>query len=238
MRRRQRKPTRGQPRGGGGGLPRLLPPGWGMPAVAGLLVIAVIAVIGFAVMQASGGGAPTGRGVEEEQDQSPNLPGTWIDPVAKYPDSAQHVSGEVPFCEGGKQEINSEGKATCYASNPPTSGPHSGTSARPGIYDDSNPVPKENFVHNLEHTGVVLLYNCTNCDETVQKLRDIFQGYLKDSRSQALVMTPYKEMEPETIALASWSRLDKFPVSEFDESRVRRFIEVHECRFDPEGFCG
>jgi len=35
--------------------------------------------------------------------------------------------------------------------------------------------------------------------------------------------------------VASWGRLDKFPVSEFDEGRVRRYIEAHERRFNPEG---
>ena len=178
------------------------------------------------------------RGAEQEQDQSPAIPGQWIDPGVVYPKSAPHVTTPVSFCEGGTQKPDSEGEATCATSNPPTSGPHAPTSARPGIYGEDNSVPKENFVHNLEHAGVVLLYNCTNCDDVVKKLQDTFEGYLKRGRSNALVMTPYKEMDPDTIALISWSRLDKFAVSEFDEARVRRFIEVNECRFDPESICG
>jgi hypothetical protein len=43
-------------------------------------------------------------------------------------------------------------------------------------------------------------------------------------------------MEPNTIALTSWTRLDKFPVSEFNRNRVSTFIEEHNKRFNPEGF--
>ena len=196
-------------------------------------MVAVIGVLAFAVLQAAGGGEPQARGVEQEQDQDPDLPGQWIDPGAEYPNTAPHVSGEAPFCEGGVQKLDGSGKATCLTSNPPTSGPHNASPARWGVYGADDAVPKENFVHNMEHAGVVVTYNCTNCDEVVGKLRDIVEGYLNDGR--LVVMTPYTEMDPETIALASWGRLEKFPVGEFDEGRVRRYIEAHERRFNPEG---
>ncbi len=38
------------------------------------------------------------------------------------------------------------------------------------------------------------------------------------------------------IALTSWSRIDKFPVAEYSEERVRDFMETHVRRFNPEGF--
>lgn len=236
MSREQRRQQRGPRRGAGGLAPRrILPPGWGTPIFAGVLVIGVVAVIAFAVIQATGGGEPTRRGAAEEQDQSVSLPGEWIDPLAEYPDTANHVEGEVPFCKDVEETISGSGRVTCSTSNPPTSGPHSGTAARWGIYEESNAVPKENFVHNMEHAGVVVTYKCSDCADVVDQLQDIVQGYLEDGR--LVVMTPYDGMdEDDTVALLAWSRMDKFPVSEFDADRVRRFIETHERRFNPEGF--
>ena len=50
-------------------------------------------------------------------------------------------------------------------------------------------------------------------------------------------MTPYADMEEETIALTSWSRIDKFAVSEYSEDRVEEYIDAHVCRYDAEGVC-
>ena len=43
-------------------------------------------------------------------------------------------------------------------------------------------------------------------------------------------------MDPETIALTAWTRLDKFPASQVDVNRVRNFIEKLSRHFNPEGF--
>jgi hypothetical protein len=43
-------------------------------------------------------------------------------------------------------------------------------------------------------------------------------------------------MEPETIAITSWTRLDKFPVSELTKERLQTFIDANHKRFNPEGF--
>jgi hypothetical protein len=86
----------------------------------------------------------------------------------------------------------------------------------------------------MEHGGVVIWYNCSDCGEVVASMSEIAEGYLEDGR--ALVMTPYPEMEENTIALTSWSRLDKFSVDEYSEERLRTFVEAHERRFNPEGF--
>jgi len=193
------------------------------------VVAAVIALIAIAIIQAGGGGTQS-AGAEAERDRDTNLPGQWIDPGATYPDDADHVEGSVPFCEDTTTQLTAEGKVTCYHSNPPTSGPHSPTDAAPGIY--SEPVPKENLVHSMEHGAVIIWYNCTDCDELVSQVRQVAEGYGGDGRN--LVMTPYPGMEANTIALTAWSRLDKFSVSEYSEDRLRRFVEAHERRFNPE----
>jgi hypothetical protein len=48
--------------------------------------------------------------------------------------------------------------------------------------------------------------------------------------------TIYTGMEDETIAITSWTRIDKFPVSELTEERLKNFINENHKRFNPEGF--
>jgi hypothetical protein len=104
-----------------------------------------------------------------------------------------------------------------YNSDPPTSGPHTPYLARWGIH--SQPVPKEEQVHNLEDGGVVIQYNCPDgCPELVEKLSAITRRY------ERLLLAPYSGMD-KRIALTAWRRLDTF--DEFDEQRIIRFINAH-----------
>jgi len=51
---------------------------------------------------------------------------------------------------------------------------------------------------------------------------------------------PYSDMPADTIALTAWARRDLFPVSDLTTDRIDQFIEVFDCRFNPENFtaCG
>ena len=125
-----------------------------------------------------------------------------------------------------------------YNSNPPTSGPHADTSAPAGVSE--LPVAKEMAVHNMEHAGVVVWYNCQSepalDDDACAVLRDqLSQVVLQEvADGNAVLMTSYSLMD-RRIALTAWGYLDTF--EEFDEARVRAFIDTFECNFDPEGFC-
>ena len=99
-----------------------------------------------------------------------------------------------------------------YNSLPPTSGPHMGSHARWGIHKE--PIPDELQVHNLEDAGVMVQYNCENCDGLVRKLEEIVSGYDK-----YVVLAPYPRLD-RTIALTAWGRIDKF--DKFDGERRRR----------------
>src|SRR5437763_896218 len=57
-----------------------------------------------------------------------------------------------------------------YQSNPPASGAHWPMWQTPwGAYPGG--LPRERWVHNLEHGGIVLLYNCpSGCDELIAQL--------------------------------------------------------------------
>jgi hypothetical protein len=125
-----------------------------------------------------------------------------------------------------------------YNSNPPTSGPHADSWAPVGVAELA--VAKEVAVHNMEHAGVVVWYNChaepvldnDDCAALRDQLSQVVLQEVADGNE--VLLTSYSLMDAR-IALTSWGYLDTF--DEFDEARVRAFIETFECNFDPEGFC-
>ena len=62
-----------------------------------------------------------------------------------------------------------------YNTRPPTSGPHLDSLARWGIH--LQPIADELQVHNLEDGGVVVQYNCRDCDDLIRKLETVVSRY-------------------------------------------------------------
>lgn len=142
------------------------------------------------------------------------------------------------FPDQGRQHLQPGQTFTGYNSNPPTSGPHSPAAAPWGIYD--RPIPKEVLVHNMEHGGVVIWYNCQGgpqplserqCQELRDNLARVVQAFLGERK--LVSMAPYPDM-PRRLALTAWTKLDTF--DEFDEARISSFIRHYERAFNPEGF--
>jgi Protein of unknown function (DUF3105) len=104
-----------------------------------------------------------------------------------------------------------------YNTRPPTSGPHLESLARWGIH--SQPIPDELQVHNLEDGGVLVQYNCRECEELVAKLRAIVSRF-----PDRVILAPYPHMDTR-IALTAWGRIDTLET--FDEQRIVRFIEAY-----------
>ena len=125
----------------------------------------------------------------------------------------------------GRAHINPGEEHPPYNSVPATSGSHYPrplAPARWAVHAES--VPDEIRLHNLEHGGIGVHYNCPEgCDELADQLAEI----VRDSTRQGLkvIMSPYPDMDT-TIALTAWTFIDKF--DQFDEQRVRDFIEAHE----------
>jgi hypothetical protein len=111
-----------------------------------------------------------------------------------------------------------------YTSVPATSGPHYGQPLGPtrsGIHDQQ--LADEVFVHNLEHGGVAIFYNCPEgCPEIVEPLSAMVQRGVADDME--LLLSPYSGMEYR-ISLNAWTFIEQF--DEYDEDRVRAFIEAH-----------
>jgi hypothetical protein len=207
------------------------------PVLAVLGVIAVGAIVLFAVIQSLGGEPSEASFIKAMNDDSPDLPGTYYPPhpgpdlQPGTADDRFHFGDTVtwPICT--QEQIESGQIGQCYHSNPPSSGQHRGSPGAFRVYE--NPVPKENLLHTMEHGGVVIWYNTEN-QEIIDQLTAVAQRAI--DRRRLVTMTPYFEMEPDTIALTAWTRLDKFSISEFDRQRIERFIETHQRRFNPEGF--
>ena len=149
------------------------------------------------------------RSSPPEDDRSTSLPGVY-------------------YADQGRGHLQAGEQYNSYNSNPPTSGPHAPSPTSWGVH--TTPVPKENLVHNMEHGGVLILYNCTSrCDDIVTALADYTNAEL--AKGKNIVMAPYPGMQ-QHIALVGWTRLDAF--DDLDMERVQRFIDTHERRFNPE----
>ena len=176
--------------------------------------------------------------MQAELDADPRLPGVYYPPhpgadgVYGTGDDRLHVGDDVivPICTPAQLAANAVSDPPCYTSNPPASGPHN-SPVDFGVL--RNAAPKEALVHNMEHGGVVVWFN-TDDAAVIEELAAIVTDYI--DRRSLVVMSRYTEMEPDTIALTAWTRLDKFPVSDYERKRVTDFVTEHLKRFNPEGF--
>jgi hypothetical protein len=118
-----------------------------------------------------------------------------------------------------------------YAMRPATSGPHwqartttvDGVSApaKWDVYEVA--LPDEILLHNLEHGGIGLHYDCPDgCPELVAQLESL----VPRNRAQFIV-APYPTMESK-IAITAW-RHHLF-LDEFDEAAINEFIDEYQDR--------
>ncbi len=104
-----------------------------------------------------------------------------------------------------------------YNTNPPTSGPRLHSLAEFGPH--KLPVPPELQVHNLEHGGVLIQYNCPElCPDLVAKLEAVAKT------REFVLVAPYPPMSTR-IALTAWGRIET--LDELDMTKVQRFIDAH-----------
>jgi hypothetical protein len=208
-----------------------------VPIAVVIGVAAVAGLVAYLLWQQS---RPAGTDAAQraEADQSTDLPGVWVDLATlyggPYGDDAPHVRREVDYSDQGDTppvggpHWGSSGCATSAEDSPPFCGP-----APWGIYRE--PWDEETLVHNMEHGGVVIWYNTTN-QTVIDELEALVTDHVEDD--DILVLAPYPQMEEEMVAITSWSRRDKFPVSEYTKERIDNFIDAHLCRFNPEDLPG
>jgi hypothetical protein len=124
-----------------------------------------------------------------------------------------------------------------YPSNPPTSGPHYPIWAAYQTY--TTPVPRGFYVHDEEHGGVVILYNCpSGCDADLATLATWLDARPADPACTPpvrarIVVTP-DPLIPTRFAAAAWGwALTSQCV---DLGALGPFIDAHYA-MAPENFC-
>ena len=125
----------------------------------------------------------------------------------------------------GRQHIGIDDDHPNYNSYPSTSGWHYPQPLAPvrwGIHSEF--IDDEYYIHNLEHGGIGVFYNCENeCPELVSQLGEIVDKAV--GGGMKVVMAPYHGMTTR-ISLTAWNFIDIF--DEFDEDRIVKFINSHE----------
>ena len=129
----------------------------------------------------------------------------------------------------GQDHIDEGSEHPAYRTVPAASGWHYPQPLAPvswGIHTEY--IPEEKRIHNLEHGGISITYNCAeptsdDCNQLVESLRSIVDRAREANLK--VVMSPYPGM-PTKIALTAWTFIDAF--DEFDEDRIKDFINSHE----------
>jgi hypothetical protein len=122
-----------------------------------------------------------------------------------------------------------------YESVPPISGPHYGTIANWAVYTE--PLRYEQVLHNLEHGGVAIYYQCEQaCPALVTQLEDIVAPYLASGRKVLLLPNvptwkplynrPYHQDMETRIAVTTWHQIEKY--NEVEPTKIQAFIEQYE----------
>ena len=146
----------------------------------------------------------------------------------------QTVSGtvgtQVPD-EGTASHIDPSTTWT-YKFYPPTSGPHySVQGSAPVPWKTVDTLVEGQFVHNLEHGGIAILYNCPSGNDCTT-LKNQLQNYVQNLAPAEpqfgevkLVMTPYTRGMQKKIALVAWHYVEF--LDSYDQAEITRFYENH-----------
>lgn len=162
------------------------------------------------------GGLSSRNSIGQSADTRINTGG----PVELQPDMGdEHLTPGTPAGEDA------------FATSPATSGPHwqtlpneqvpTGSPARWGFYPQE--LPDEVLIHNLEHGGIGLHYNCPDgCPDLRQQLT----GIVPQDVSQFIV-SPYTNMDSK-IAVTAWRHI--LYLDEVDEAQIQTFIDAYKDR--------
>jgi len=192
--------------------------------------------IGLCVLVLSAAGCPTGGvgnnnndNTNENQNDNEN-DNTDDNENENGNDNSDVEAGvELEIPNEGAQHV-SVGEQATYQSNPPASGPHwsqGGFAPVPaGVYETA--LEEEQWVHNLEHGYVVVLYDCGG--PCLPALLDDFQDFFdsappsQEFGNTKLVITPYSGL-PFFLTAVSWDR--QLHLETLDEAALLDFYETH-----------
>ena len=128
------------------------------------------------------------------------------------------VSRAIPIMSS-RNHVPVRSRLPEYTSNPPTSGPHYGQTARAGFRGDDD-IVDQNIIHSLEHGDVWISYNPRVSEDIVKQLQKF---------GAAKVIVTEREANDADIAVAAWARLDTFNIENnvLPKDRINDFIKRH-----------
>jgi uncharacterized protein DUF3105 len=133
--------------------------------------------------------------------------------------------------EGTATHIDPSTTAT-YKFYPPTSGPHYNVQGfAPVAWQTIATLQDGQFIHNLEHGGIAILYNCPSGSDCTT-LKNQLENYVNNLapaeptyNEVKLVLTPYARGMQKKIALVAWHYVDFLDT--YDQNEITRFYENH-----------
>ncbi len=202
-------------------------------ALAGVVVVALIAVFVFFSATAPSYACST--------EWSPA-------PTASPAPGATQQLGYVQQDMGRSHNVASPQR---YLLCPPASGPHLNRVGQGPIeaivYGPNDYAPPQGWIHNLEHGGLVVLYNCTEgvqtdaCTDSGQQAFKQFLANFPNSPICGLpkgvvgpVMARFDQMKWPYAAIV-WNRV--LPLETFDQAQILEFFQQFGDRTNPERQC-
>jgi hypothetical protein len=145
----------------------------------------------------------------------------------------QTVSGTVgdPLPDEGRTHVDPSTVPT-YKSYPPASGPHySAQGVAPVPWQTIDTLQEGQYIHNLEHGGIAILYNCPSGADCTT-LKNSLENYVKNLapaeptyKEVKLVLTPYSRNMTKKVALVAWDYIEF--LDSYDQAEITRFYENH-----------
>lgn len=131
--------------------------------------------------------------------------------------------------EASKNHV-AAGTQVTYTHQPPTSGQHYAQPDAPVAWQYIGNLQPEVYVHNLEHGGVVILYNCPGgCDDLVKQLTTYVNSTVPAEPTfgeYKVVMSPYSQgMGIHKIAVLAWNWI--LFLDSYDQAKITEFYEAH-----------
>jgi hypothetical protein len=119
-----------------------------------------------------------------------------------------------------------------YKNYPPTSGPHYlVTGSSPVAWGTIGTLVEGQFIHNLEHGGIVILYDCpsgASCDT----LKNQLQNYVNNLApiepafgESKIIMSPYSRGMQKKVAVLAWHYI--LFLDSYDQNAITQFYESH-----------
>ncbi len=131
---------------------------------------------------------------------------------------------QVPI-EGNRQHV-AQGTLVQYRNRPPSSGDHYDQPAGYGFFQRE--IPTGNWIHDLEHGGIVVLYRPDLCDQACQtQLQDTYNSAPSSALfpgTRKMLVGPYQDMD-HAVAAVAWGWIDEMDA--LDKDRILAFYRAH-----------